>query len=100
MDEQKNEDWYLREWMKHFKKKQAALTNELGWNKSRANYIWHSKQPYNRDLTNELAKWLGIRPYELLMKPSEALSLRRLRATAMEIVAGDAADDEVPAQPK
>ena len=81
------DDWRLKEWMAHFGKRQAALVNELGWDKARANYVFHSKQPYRRDIVNEIATWLGIRPYELLMHPREAIALRRLRETAALIVA-------------
>jgi hypothetical protein len=80
-------DWYLQEWMAHFGKRQASLTNELGWTKGRANYVWHSRAPYHRELVNEISAWLGVQPFELLMAPREALALRRLRETAALIVA-------------
>jgi hypothetical protein len=83
------DDWYLRDWMSHFGKRQAALVNELGWDKAKANFVWHSKQGYRRDLVNEVADWLGIRPFELLMPPQEALAFRRFRETAA-LIAGDA----------
>jgi hypothetical protein len=82
-----NEDWYLREWMAHFGKRQAALINELGWNKGRASKTWNGLIPYRKETVLEVARWLGIRPYELLMSPNEALALRRLRETARAIVA-------------
>lgn len=84
-----DEDWHLREWMAHFGKRQAALVNELGWTKNRANIVWHGRQPYKRGIVNEIARWLGIKPYELLMHPREALALRRLRSSAQVIVAED-----------
>lgn len=87
VSEASGHDWYLQQWMAHFNKKQAALTNELGWNKGRANHIWHSKQEYKRDLVNEVSSWLGIEPYELLMPPAEALQLRALKASALAIAA-------------
>lgn len=80
-------DWHLQEWMTYFEKKQASLTNELGWNKGRANHIYHGKQKYNRDLVNEVTQWLGIEPYELLMQPEAALQLRALRDSALAIAA-------------
>jgi transcriptional regulator with XRE-family HTH domain len=85
-------DWFLREWLTHFGKRQAALVNELGWNKQRASYVWNSRQSYRREVVNEIAQWLGIRPFELLMPPREALALRRLRETAAAIVAEDSAE--------
>jgi hypothetical protein len=87
MDEPDAPDWYLQEWMIHFGKKQSSLVNELGWLKGRANKFWHKQHSYRRELVNQLAAWLGIEPFELLMPPHEALALRRLRATAAEIVA-------------
>lgn len=80
-------DWYFRDWMTHLRKKQADAVRELGWNKSKASLVWNSQQPYSRPLVNEVSRWLQIRPYELLMPPAEALSLRRLRQTAAAIVA-------------
>lgn len=74
--------------MKHEKKRQAALVNELGWNKSKANLVWHGKQQYTRATVNEVAAWLDIQPYELLMLPSDALQLRQFRQAALAIAAG------------
>jgi transcriptional regulator with XRE-family HTH domain len=87
MPEYVDSNWYLREWMRHFGKRQAALVNELGWGKGRASKTWNGKIPYRREIVIELARWLGIRPYELLMPPNEAVNLRRLRETAAAIVA-------------
>ena len=94
-----DDDWHLREWLAHFGKKQSSLVNELGWDKSRANFVWHSKQPYRREVVNQVSAWLGIKPYELLMKPHEALALRNLRQTAALIVAEDPRpfDNDLPA---
>lgn len=87
MAEHPDRDWFLREWMEHFGKRQAALNNELGWPKSRMNDVWHGRQRYNRDLVNELCEWLGIEPYELLMHPVDATMLKTLRASALAIAA-------------
>ncbi len=81
-------NWFLQEWMAHFDKRQASLTNELGWNKGRANHIWHGKQPYNRAIVNEVSHWLGVEPYELLMPPAKAMQLRRFEEAAKAIAAG------------
>ncbi len=92
----KANDWRLREWLAHFDKRQAALTNELGWNKQKANHVWHGRQEYRREMVNEVADWLGIEPYELLMKPAEAMAIRKLREMAAQIVAVDAPDEPAP----
>ena len=87
-------DWELQAWMGYFGKRQASLVNELGWEKSKANDVWHGKRPYRRDLVNEIATWLGLEPFELLMIPERAMALRRLRQTAQLIVAESGADFE------
>lgn len=81
-------DWYLQDWLRHFGKRQASLVSELGWERSRANHLWHSRQPYKRADVNAVAEWLGIKPYELMMPPAEAEALRRLRETAAIIAGG------------
>lgn len=100
MSESDDSDWYLREWMAHFGKKQAGLVNELGWDKARASFIWNSKQSYRREVVNEISTWLGVRPFELLMPPADALALRRLRQAAVEIAEAttpyDAHDQPAP----
>lgn len=82
-------NWFLKEWLEHCGKRQASLVNELGWDKSRANFVYHGKQPYRRDLVNEISSWLGIEPFELLMPPAEALAIRQLRDAA-KTIAGSA----------
>lgn len=71
-------DWHLQEWARSLGKKQNSLVTELGWEKNAAHRIWHGKQPYRRDIVNELSAWLQIRPYELLMPPDQAHRLRSL----------------------
>ncbi|WP_312813011.1 hypothetical protein [Brevundimonas sp.] len=78
-------DWFLKEWVIHFDKRQASLVNELGWNKQKASYLWNGKQAYNRDHIKEISEWLGIEPFELLMPPAEALRIRQFRDAAIAI---------------
>jgi len=78
---------YLQEWAVARGKRQADLVNELGWVKNAAHRIWHGKQPYRRDILNACARWLDIEPYELLLHPQEADSLRRIRLAAQLVVA-------------
>jgi transcriptional regulator with XRE-family HTH domain len=80
-------DWHLKEWAALRNKRQADLTKDLGWLPPRVSKIWNGGIPYRRDLVIELARWLGIRPHELLMTPEEAMALRRLRETARLIAA-------------
>jgi hypothetical protein len=80
------DDWHLQAWLQHFGKIQSSLVNELGWDKSKANFVYHGKQQYKREIVNAVADWLGIKPYELLMPPEQALAIRRLRQSAEEIL--------------
>jgi hypothetical protein len=89
MDQTTAPDWFLRDWLAHFNKRQSSLVNELGWDKATANFLYHSKQPYRRDHINDVSRWLGIEPFELLLPPRRALALRRLRETAFQIAAED-----------
>lgn len=79
-------DWYLREWLRTLKKKQADIVRDLDWNKARISLMIRGEQPYTRDAINELAAYLSLHPYELLMHPDEAMALRRLRQEAMRVV--------------
>ena len=81
-------DWHLQAWMREKGKIQADLVRELGWDKAKASFLWNGKQPYRKDLVNQVAEWLDIEPFELLMPPSEAKALRQLRETALAIAAG------------
>ena len=85
---QAESDWHLRGWMKHLGRKQADLVRDLGWEKARASKVYNSRTEYRRETVNELASWLGIQPFELLMRPEEAMALRQLRETAAIIVSG------------
>lgn len=69
-------------------KRQADLVKELGWAKGRANKFYHGQHDYRREIVNELADWLKIEPFELLMLPDEAMRLRRLRDAAFEVATG------------
>jgi hypothetical protein len=86
-------DWYLRQWLRFYGKKQADVVADLDWNKARVSLMASGKQPYTRDAVNELADYLNLRPYELLMHPDEAMRLRRLRADMIRL----AHESETPA---
>ena len=80
-------DWYLKDWLAALGKKQADIVRDLDWNKARVSLMLHGKQPYDRDAINEIAAYLNVRGYELLMPPEQAMALRRLQMSAQEIVA-------------
>lgn len=97
---QKSEpDWYLQEWAAERGKIQADLARDLNWQKNAAHRIWHGKQPYRRDLLNQVAKWLNVEPFEMLMPPQEALSLRQLRESARAIVQASSSSSVVTTSP-
>ncbi len=79
-------DWYLREWLKALQKRQADIVRDLDWNKARVSLMLRGDQPYTRDAINEIAAYLQIRPYELLMHPDDAMALRGLRKEALVVV--------------
>lgn len=90
--------WYIQEWMKAHHKVQADLVKDLEWPKGKANKVWHGQQRYNEDLVNEIASWLNVRPYELLMSPEDAMRLRAIRGFAAEIVKSEPVDEVAPAE--
>ena len=89
-------DWYLKDWLKTLGKKQADVARELDWNKAKVSLTVSGKQQYTRDDVNELAAYLHLRPYELLMHPEDAMALRQLRDDAKRIAAIKDRDDETP----
>lgn len=91
-------DWYLREWLKTLHKKQTDIVKDLDWNKARVSLMIRGEQQYTRDAVNELADYLNVRPYELLMHPDDAMGLRRLRADMMRLASEipDGNDGVVP----
>jgi hypothetical protein len=79
-------DWYFNQWLVHFGKTQADLVNDLDWNKSKASLFGSGQQRYHRDDINQLANYLGLEPFELLLPPHRAMALRQYRASAETIV--------------
>lgn len=78
-------DWYLKQWLKTLNRRQADIVRDLGWNKARVSLMLRGEQPYTRDALNELAEYLHLKPYELLMHPEDAMALRRLRSDMIRL---------------
>jgi transcriptional regulator with XRE-family HTH domain len=78
-------DWFLKEWLRYYGKKQADMAKALDWNKAKVSLTLHGKQPFDRDDLNAAADFLNIAPYELLMHPDDAMALRRLRQDVARI---------------
>ncbi len=79
-------DWYLAQWLRSLKLKQADIARDLGWNKARVSLMIRGDQQYTRDAINELADYLHLAPYELLMHPDQAMAMRGMRKEALRVV--------------
>lgn len=82
--------WYLQEWMQTFDppRIQADMIREFGWSRAKASDVFNG-QRYTQELIDELAPWLNVKPYELLLHPEEANQIRYLqRAIRMAPTAG------------
>lgn len=80
-------DWYLKAWMASLKVRQRDIMEATGYSKATMSDLTTGKQRYNRDILNEIAAVLHIRPAELLMHPDEAMAIRRVRESAVQIAA-------------
>lgn len=87
-------DWFLKEWLATLGKRQADIVTDLDWNPARISLMLRGKQQYTRDSVNEMAAYLNLHPYELLMHPEDAMALRQLRSTALRIAAESQKDDD------
>lgn len=79
-------NWYLKEWMDMLEVNQAEMIRRTGWSKASASQLYNNKQDYSPKIVNEAALALNVAPFELLMKPWEAMALRKQRAAAIELV--------------
>lgn len=61
------------------------MVREVDWNKAKVSLLCSGKQEFNRDDLFEAAAWLKIEPYEILIPPDKAMSLRRLVSDARKI---------------
>lgn len=86
-------DWFLKEWLRYYGKRQADMVRDLDWNKAKVSLTASGKQAYDRDDVNEASAYLNIAPYELLMHPDDAMALRRLRRDAAAIANIQTPDD-------
>lgn len=90
-------DWYLADWLKTLQVKQADLVRLTDYPKAKISDLVTGKQRYNRDILNDIATALNIKPHELLMHPDDAMALRRMRQLAEQMVIpslGGVASDE------
>ncbi len=64
---------------------QADLSRATGYPKSKMSELVNGKSRYNRDVVNELARAMHLKPHELLMHPDDANEQRRIRETLVSI---------------
>jgi transcriptional regulator with XRE-family HTH domain len=100
-------DWYLKEWLAATNTTQADLVRLTDYPKAKISDLATGKQRYNRDILNEIAKALNIYPYELLMSPENAMTLRQMKIAVEQFarvpyggVAGDLPGETDERQPK
>lgn len=77
--------WYLAEWAERVGVRQRDAVEKLGWSKAQASDLFTGKQRYTADLVDEVAQWLRLAPYELLMHPDDAHAIRSMRESAARI---------------
>lgn len=80
-------DWHLTEWMAATGSSQADLCRATGFPKAKLSELVNGKSRYNRDVVNALADALNIRPFELLLPPSDANAIRKMRESVLTLAA-------------
>ena len=72
--------------MDHLGVRQRDMVERCDWSKATASQIYNGVQDFSPRIVLEAATALNVEPFELLMPPERAMALRRLRASAEEIV--------------
>jgi transcriptional regulator with XRE-family HTH domain len=79
-------DWYFNEWLAATATTQAEIVRRTDYPKAKVSDLATGKQRYNRDILNDIANALNVKPFELLMHPSEAMAQRRIKRLAEQMV--------------
>ena len=79
-------NWYLRDWMAALHVSQADLVERTDLGKTAISLLCDDRQDYRPQIVEDIARALNIAPYELLMNPADAMSLRQLRNDALTVV--------------
>ncbi|MBA4092281.1 MAG: hypothetical protein C0494_17050 [Sphingobium sp.] len=66
---------------------QAEMMDKTGWSKAKMSQLYNGKQDFNSVVLTEAAQALNAKPFELLMPPADAMAIRQLRKTAIQIAA-------------
>lgn len=69
-------DWFLNDWLDSLNMSPAELMRAAGWSKRKISELTTGRMRYNRDVVNEAAAAMNIRPHELLMHPADAMAIR------------------------
>lgn len=84
-------NWYLPEWMEACgivgRGAQARMMELTGWSRATMSQLYNGKQDYSPAVITAAANALNVEPYELLMPPERAKAIRRMLASAEQIVA-------------
>ncbi|WP_312687254.1 hypothetical protein [Brevundimonas nasdae] len=83
--DQLRHSWYFAEHAMEHGFRQADAERALGWPRGKINALWNGKQRYTQETVDQVSSWLGIEPFELLMRPAEAAAIKQLRAAARMI---------------
>lgn len=78
--------WFIKEWMDALGVRQRDMVERCDWSKATASQIYNGVQDYSPKIVQEASLALNVEPFELLMHPDRAMALRKLRASAEEIV--------------
>lgn len=87
-------DWYFRDWLLTLRLKQSDVVARTDWPKSKVSKLVNGSVAYNRDIINEAAAALNLKPFELLLHPEEAMALRGFRQSARIIASQDDSDSQ------
>lgn len=92
--------WFLREWMETLGKIQRDLVTGLGLSQSTAFKLWHGFQAPSAEHIIDVANFLNVTPFELLMPPEEAMRVRRLKQALAEVAGDSPAPPQTRPEPK
>lgn len=96
--DQLRHSWYFAEHATAHGHRQADAERALGWPRGKINALWNGKQRYTQESIDEVATWLEIEPYELLMRPEEANAIKQLREAARAIAGAPQPQPDQPSR--
>jgi hypothetical protein len=78
-------DWFLKDWMDTLGVRQVDMQHLAGWSPATASQLYNGVQSYSPKIVKEAAAALNLSEYELLMRPHDAMALRKLKGAALHI---------------